>query len=173
MRNIESIGKDELKNFLGKGWLTHDGMWFYHTYLECGIEQTNRLNKSAIKSMAAIEAQRTLKILEMNKSDITSMKELTHFMHNALQLILPYSIIEKAKFVPSENSILWEWEENACFAYNGIKMLGVLDEYQCGVIYRIECWLETLGIPFEVKPKIEKCIMHTNGRCAGEFVFNF
>ena len=48
--------------------------------------------------------------------------------------------------------------------------MGVLDEYVCGVMFRIQCWLENQGIPYEVKPKIEKCIMHETGSCAGDFI---
>ena len=42
---------DELKELLIKGWMTHDGMWFYHCLQECGIEKTNRINKAAIRAM--------------------------------------------------------------------------------------------------------------------------
>jgi len=35
---------------------------------------------------------------------------------------------------------------NKCFAYNGVKILGVTDAYECGSIYRIECWLNALEI---------------------------
>jgi len=37
------IDKKEIRDLLGKGWLTHDGMWFYNTYRELGIEKANQL----------------------------------------------------------------------------------------------------------------------------------
>ena len=29
MRSLYAVGKEEIRDLLGKGWLTHDGMWFY------------------------------------------------------------------------------------------------------------------------------------------------
>ena len=34
-------------------------------------------------------------------------------------------------------------------------------------MYRIECWLEALGIKYSIDPKIDKCMMHEKGACLG------
>jgi len=39
MNVLDKIEKKEIGDLLGKGWLTHDGMWFYHTYRQLGIEK--------------------------------------------------------------------------------------------------------------------------------------
>jgi len=36
------------------------------------------------------------------------------------------------------------------------------------VMYRIECWLEALGIGYSMDPKIDGCLMHEKGACEGE-----
>jgi hypothetical protein len=73
------------------------------------------------------------------------------------------------QLVSSSSGILhWEWEPGNCFAYKGMKQMGTLDQYRCGVMYRIECWLEALAVPFVIHPKIEQCIMHEKGSCAGD-----
>ena len=46
--------------------------------------------------------------------------------------------------------------------------IGIIDAYNCGVMYRIECWLEALGIDFSMHPKPDKCLMHATGRCTGD-----
>ena len=33
MRGLRDAEREELKDYLGKGWYTHYGMWLYHTYL--------------------------------------------------------------------------------------------------------------------------------------------
>ena len=43
MKILNRISKKELRDLLGKGWLTHDGMWFYHTYQALGIETANEV----------------------------------------------------------------------------------------------------------------------------------
>jgi hypothetical protein len=49
-----------------------------------------------------------------------------------------------------------------------MKQIGLIDGYRCGVMYRIECWLEALGIKYSIDPKIDKCMMHEKGACLGD-----
>lgn len=169
MSTLGKIEKSELRDLLGKGWLTHDGMWFYHTYRELGIEKANNLNKAAIRSMAPIEVKRTRKILGMDKKRIRTIDELENFMLQALELILPSSVNDRIRFTAvSEVLLHWEWKSEECFAYKGMKQIGILDGYRCGVMYRIECWLEALGINYAMHPKIDKCLMYEKGSCCGD-----
>jgi hypothetical protein len=55
-----------------------------------------------------------------------------------------------------------EWE--SCFAYEGMTALGVSDRYECGMMLRIDTWLNALGIKFEVDPKVTGCVMHTDSK---------
>jgi hypothetical protein len=166
---LDKIGKKELRNLLGKGWLTHDGLWFYHTYQESGIETANKLNKAAIRSLAPIEIQRVKHALGIAEEKIATFQELKEFMLAALEMILPDSVFKRMHFrASSENYLHWEWQNGECFAYKGMKRMGILDEYRCGVMYRIECWLEALGLKYEMNPKIDKCLMHTKGVCSGD-----
>jgi len=166
---LNKIGKKELRNLLGKGWLTHDGMWFYNTCQELGIEKANKLNKAAIRSLAPIEIKRVKKALGIGGEKIGTFEELKDFMLEALEVILPNSVFEKFRFRASSKDLLhWEWESGECFAYKGMKQIGIIDGYRCGVMYRIECWLEALGIKYSIDPKIDKCMMHEKGVCSGD-----
>ena len=170
MSVFNKIEKREIRDLLGKGWLTHDGMWFYHTCRELGIEQANTLNKAAIRSLAPIEVQRTLKILGIDPKKIRTLEGVKNFLLEALELILPGSVFERIKFSVSSSDLLhWEWKNEECFAYKGIKQIGMLDGYRCGVMYRIECWLDALKIAYTINPKIDKCLMHEQGACSGDF----
>ena len=64
---LDNVEKKEIRDLLGKGWLTHDGMWFYHTCQEFGIEKANALNNAAIKSLAPIEMERAKRVLGIDK----------------------------------------------------------------------------------------------------------
>jgi hypothetical protein len=50
---IASLETGQLKELLNKGWMTHDAMWFYNCLQEVGIEKTNKINRAAVKMMAA------------------------------------------------------------------------------------------------------------------------
>ena len=168
MSVLERIEKAEIRDLLGKGWLTHDGMWFFQVGSRCGMETANALNKGAIKAMAPIEVARARKLLGF-EADITAFDELADFLLSALELTLPRSVSENMQFTtPGKNILHWRWEPGSCFAYKGMSQMGVIGQYRCGVMYRIECWLEALGIRYAVAPKIEGCLMHENGLCEGD-----
>jgi hypothetical protein len=168
MAAMDGIEKSELRDYLCKSWLTHDGMWFYNTALEAGVDMANRLNKAAIKSMAPLEMQRTKKLLGA-VVDAPDSDAYLAFFKTALELVLPASV--GARFAlgsPSRNVLRWEWAKGQCFAFTGIRMAGFIDDYECGVIYRIGCWLEALGVNYRITPEVGKCMMHEKGFCTGE-----
>jgi len=166
---LDEIEKTEIRDLLGKGWLTHDGMWFLQTCRECGIEKANALNKAAIKSMAPIEMARMKQLLGLSHKNIENFDELAQFILTGLEVTLPDSVSKKLRFIPSGgSSIQWKWENFQCFAYKGMKQARVIDGYSCGVMYRIECWLESLGVRYSIEPIIEGCLMHEKGACEGE-----
>jgi hypothetical protein len=174
MRPLDSVGKAELRDLLGKGWLTHDGMWFYSVYREHGIEKANKLNKDAIKSMVPFEVQRLTQIMGIQEGQIKSIEDIRDFLLCGMELILPASVFSKLHFsVPSGDVIQWEWEKNECFAYKGMQRMGVIGNYECGVMYRIECWLESLGLKFISNPRPGKCQMNEKGHCWGNYEFRF
>jgi len=160
--------KKELKELLNKGWMTHDAMWFYNCLQECGIEKTNRINKAAIRDMSVIEIKRIQKALGIDTFD--TFDELKRFFYTAMEIVTG-EFMKYTFHVPARNLLHVEWE--SCFAYTGIKALGVIDRYECGIMLRIETWLDTLGIRYEVEPKVTRCMMHTDGRCFRDYRFFF
>ena len=173
MRTFRSIKKEEIRDLLGKGWLTHDGMWFYQTAKEFGIDKANGLNRAAIKSMSVLEVERLIRILGVEQP-VESLDEVKKLMLNGMEITLPGSVFSRFHVtVNSKNVLQWEWENKECFAYKGMERMGLLDGYECGVIYRIECWFENLGIKFNTHPTSGKCMMHEKGYCRGAFEFLF
>lgn len=162
------LEKKELKELLNKGWMTHDAMWFYNCLKECGIEKTNKINKSAIRDMSAIEIKRIQGALGMGKPE--SFDEFKR-LFDAAMTIATGDFMKYSYNFPAHNAVHGEWK--SCFAYEGIKALGVLDRYECGIMLRIDTWLNTLGIKYEVKPMVTGCMMHTDGVCYRDYTFFF
>jgi len=173
MKQLKDISRDDLRELLGKGWLTHDGMWFYTVNSHLGTEATSRLNKQAIKAMAPFEVQRLLRIMEMSKEDLKDTESVVQFMRNAMSLILPDSVVTTFHLeVKPAGSIRYRWQKNECFAYKGISRIGVISKYECGVMYRIECWMRELGLQFKANPELILCQMHETGCCEGEYLLS-
>jgi hypothetical protein len=162
------LEKDELKELLNKNWMTHDAMWFYNCLQEFGIEKTNKVNQAAVRAMSAIEIKRIQKAVGMGQpATFAEFKDLFDMaMAIATGKFMKYSYT-----APALNHIHAEWHE--CFAYEGMKAMGIADRYECAIMLRIDTWLDTLGIKFEVEPRISGCMMHTHGKCAWDYRFFF
>jgi len=166
--DLNFLNKDQLKEILNKNWMTHDAMWFYNCLQEFGIEKTNKINKAAIRGMAAIEIKRLQKALGIEK--INSFDELRSFFDDAME-IATGKFMKYRYSTPAHNLMRAQWD--SCFAHEGMKALGVADRYECGIMLRIDTWLNTLGIKDEVEPKVTGCLMHTDGKCFFEYRFFF
>jgi hypothetical protein len=158
----------QVKELLNKGWMTHDAMWFYNCLQEIGIEKTNKINRAAVKMMAAVEMKRMRKALGVGEiKDFDTLRQLFEDC-----MAIASGDFMKYKFeYPGGNVIHSEWL--SCFAYEGVKALGVIDRYECGIMDRIEAWWDALGLKWEVQPKVTGFMWHTEGRCYREYRFTF
>ena len=172
MKTLEEIGIHELKDLLLKNWMTHDGMWFAHCVQALGIDRTNELNKAAIRSLAGIEVKRAKKIHGIEKDRVDTFDDLKDFIDGAFALSLGDFMGGTFSF-PEKNVMRWQVGDRGCFAYRGMKRLGVIDRYQCGVMYRVFCWLDSLGVQYSVSPQVDGCLFHAGGTCAGHITFAF
>ncbi|SFG10367.1 hypothetical protein SAMN05660649_00685 [Desulfotomaculum arcticum] len=162
----------EVIDLLNRCWMTHDGMWFLHCFRTFGIQQANLLNKAAIRSLAPLEIERIRRTLGRGEKRIGNFTDFKEFFISASRLFIPDFMGVSMTF-PGENILHWELEPLNCFAYKGIKRIGAIEGYECGVIYRLECWLEALGLAFRTSPRSAHCSMHLSGVCSGDFEFFF
>jgi uncharacterized protein DUF6125 len=165
---MKPLGVKELKEILHKNWMTHDGMWFFHCLRECGIEKTNKINRAAVKSMALMEIRRIREVLGVQR--VESFDDFMGFM-NGVNEIVKADFMDFVESFPREN--VCRVEMKTCFAHEGIKRSGAIDDYQCGIFDRFAGWFEGLGIQYSVHPHVEKCMMHETGDCFREFTLDF
>jgi len=171
MNSRRELGTEELIDLLNRCWMTHDGMWFYHCLREFGIEKANSLNKAAIKSLAPMEIDRMRKALSLEKK-IESFGELKDFFEQVSPLFIPPFMNASMTF-PRQNVMHWEFEPGQCFAFKGIRRIGAIEQYECGVIYRLACWFDSLGVQYRCTPDVKRCLMLDGGGCSGDFEFIF
>lgn len=172
MRLIDTLSKKELNELIGRCWMTHDGMWFYHCLQEFGIETTNRINQAAMRALAPFEINRFKTAMGIQKERLESFDEFVQFFSNSIDLLIP-DFMNVAWTFAVENTVQWEFNQNKCFAYKGINRLGVLDRYECGPLYRIRCWFDCLGIQYTMQPNINLCVMNERDNCEGKFHLSF
>jgi len=165
---MRSLDKHELKELLVKCWMTHDGLWFYHCLQECGIEKTSGMNQAAARTMGTIEAKRIIRALGIEK--VETFEALTELVEKGFDLVRGDFMQFDFSF-PSRNTM--HFETSQCFAHDGIKRMGAIDGYDCGIFARVAGWFDGLGIEYEIDPPLEGCLMHTTGSCFRDFTFRF
>jgi len=169
MSALDKLDKKTLRDLLNKGWMTHDAMWFATSVSIIGIEKTNVINRRACRSMAKVEAKRLKTSLGFNDG-IKDFVSLRKFIDQAFNIIGGDFLNFKITF-PRDNVMLWETV--SCFAHDGVKKLGFIDSYDCGIFDRVEGWFETLEIRFNVSPEIPGCLMYKTRQCMREYRFYF
>ena len=164
---MEMLRKEELKEILIKGWMTHDAMLFLHCLRKTGIETTNKINRAASAGLGRIEAKRFKKILDIN--EIQTTDDLKRFIQLIFHVVKAEFMKFSYKFI-SDNEMQCEMHE--CFAYDGMKRIGFIDQYQCGIYERVDGWFKGLGLKFEVTPQINGCLMFQKKKCIRNYTFS-
>jgi hypothetical protein len=172
MKTLEQIGIHEIKEHIIRNWMTHDGMWFFHCLQAHGIEEANRLNRAAIRSLSAMEIRRALVLFGLDSQPIDTFGRVREVIDAAFTVSCGDFMGFSYTF-PRHNVLSWEFADKACFAYRGMRRMGVVDRYECGVLYRVCCWLDHAGVSYEASRDITGCLMHTHGSCSGEIRFGF
>jgi len=172
LRTMQEMTRQEIADLLNRCWMTHDGMWFFHCYRTFGIGKANEMNKAAIRSLAPMEIERMAKVLGMEKPKIENSGELRDFFSAVSRLFIP-DFMGIRLTSPKESTLRWDFEPGNCFAFKGMKRIGAVKGYECGVIFRLRCWFDCLGLKYRLSPEVERCLMLEDGKCSGEFEFDF
>ena len=168
MRSYQDLTKDELKDLLNANWMTHDAMWLVGSLKQYGMKQTNVVNKQAVREMARLEARRLQKLLGVKS--ISNFGDLKQFILTGFEIIRGSFMKFELEF---DDDHLIRWDIPRCFAYEGVKRLGVIDEYDCGIVDRLLGWLDAVGADYTLRPAFSGCLKHQTGTCSMEIEVNF
>lgn len=161
---MKTLSNEEKQELIIKCWMTHDSLWFLHSLRKNGIETTNKINIAASKGLGLIEAKRFKRVLGI--TEFKTFDEIKDFF-NTMVTIVKAEFMKFSYVFLNENEI--QFEMHQCFAHDGIKRIGVIDQYQCGIYERIEGWLEGLGIKYKVLPQISGCLIHQGKKCIRKY----
>jgi len=165
---IEQLDKHEVKELFSKNWLTHDAMWYGSCMQALGPEKANQLNKGAARLMAGIEMGRIVKLMAKPKGHtVRDFDELAEIIETAFRLV--QTRFMKFDFSFPEKNLL-KGRFHHCFAYEGVKKFGIIENYDCGIVERVKGWLDALGVAYRTTD-FKGCLMHKNGRCEIDFHF--
>ncbi|MBV6493309.1 MAG: hypothetical protein LDLANPLL_01325 [Turneriella sp.] len=168
MKSYADIDKEKLKELLNANWMTHDAQWLMLCAEKLGMVATNEINRKAVRNMASVEVKRLKKA--MGVKEIKNFAELKNFLECAFEIIRGSFMRFQMEF-PEENIMLWKIPR--CFAHDGVKSLGLITQYECGIVERLYAWFDTLGVRYTISPKPKGCNMVDFGKCEMQIRFDF
>ena len=149
------------KDLLIKGWMSHDARWFMAVAKHFGIDAANRLNQLVCRELGQVEMKRYMKTL-----DLLPAKDLGEFLTLGKAALTLYgSGLAEYEIKPIDHQSC-EMRFKRCFAYENIVRAGIKDEYECGILARVQGWIDAQGLKHELDPPLGKCMMVSGKECS-------
>jgi len=126
-----------------------------------GIEAANRLNQIVARELGQVEMKRYMKTLAL--SPAKDMEEYLNLGKAAISLYGSGLAEYEIKILDHQT---YEMHLKRCFAYENIVKAGIKDQYECGILARIQGWIDAQGLEHELKPPLGKCMMVLGRECS-------
>lgn len=148
----QQLAPAQRETLLVKCWMAHDARWFAAAAAEHGMAAANRLNRRAVRETGRVEAGRILRALELPAP--TSLDDYLLLQEVMIRLLGP-DLLDYAVEPLGERA--FRLDVRRCFAAENVARAGVAREYDCGILPRLEGWLEALGLAHAIEPAPERC----------------
>jgi hypothetical protein len=163
-----TINQDQLRNILIKNWMTHDALWYGEVAAKFGMAEASPMNLRVCRKLGQIEFGRLMKMVGAPPpKDIEEYQELFEI---GKQVFFPDFISVQIDY-PSDDSQVFHFLD--CFAYRGMKKLGLLPDYECGIFERIEGWFDAMGLKYTRTPDLSRCLKFKGKECKITVQFHF
>ena len=156
---LSTISNEKKIEILRKNWMSHDARSQMETVRLFGWKKGNKLNKSIIREMGKVMMYRLMNALRISK--ITNIEDLKNLCLAAMEFYYPPPAFNYRIESQSDKSILGIIEK--CGTMEGIKKLGVTEQYECGCFAMRSGWYKALGM--NVKEETIKCIKNGDNIC--------
>jgi hypothetical protein len=163
-----SLSFEMEKDLLIKGWMSHDARWFMAVTQHFGIDAANRLNQFVCREIGRVEMKRLMKTLALSQPK--DLEEYLRFNKAAFALYGSGLAEYEIKTLDHRS---YEIHLKRCFAYENIVRAGIKDQYECGILARIQGWIDALGLEHELAPPLGKCMMVLGKECSYRITLHF
>jgi hypothetical protein len=149
------------KDLLIKGWMSHDARWFMAVAKYFGIDAANRLNQLVCRELGQVEMKRYMKTL-----DLLPAKDLDAFLALGEAALALYGSGLAEYEIKTLDPQSYEMRLKRCFAYENIVRAEIKDQYECGILARVQGWMDAQGLEHELDPPLGKCMMVSGKGCS-------
>ncbi len=165
---LSSLSSDVQKDLLVKGWMSHDARWYMAVAEHFGIEAANRLNQMVTRELGRVEMKRLMKALNLSAPKNT--ERYVELMNTAISLYGPDLIEYEVQILDHQS---YEMHLKRCFAHENIVRAGIKDQYECGILSRLQGWIDALGLEHDLTPPLGKCMKVLGKECAYKITLRF
>lgn len=165
---LRSLSFDSQKDLLIKGWMSHDARWFMAVAERFGIDAANRLNQIVCRELGRVEMKRYMKTLAFSPA-----KDLEEFLILGKAALALYGSGLAEYQIKTLDHQTYEMHLKRCFAYENIVRAGIKDQYECGILARIQGWIDAQGLEHELAPPLGKCMMVSGKECRYKITLHF
>jgi hypothetical protein len=156
----DSLSAAQREQLLIRCWMSHDARWFNAVAREFGMEAANRINQSAVREAARLEAQRVGRAL-----GVVPARDAAACM-NAQQALIGLLGPELLDYdARAEDASTYRVTVQRCFAHENVTKAGIAAKYDCGIFARVEGWLEGMGFDQQVDPPLKGCLKAQGKEC--------
>ncbi len=161
---LGKLSPQQREELLIKCWMSHDARWFTAVAMNHGMPAANRANQAAAREVGKVEARRLARALGLGP--VTNAADFLLAQEVFIGLLGPDLLDYDAVQTGDDG---WRIEIKRCFAFDNVSRAGVADQYECGILPRVQGWLEGLGLPYEMTPALGKCLKAQGQECAYAF----
>ena len=148
------------KDLLIKGWMSHDARWFMAVAERFGIEEANRLNQKVCRELGQVEMRRFMKALNLPLPK--NIEQHLSINKAAISLYGPDLIEYEIKVLDRPS---YEMHIKRCFAHENVVKAGIKDQYECGILARVQGWMDAQGLEHELTPTLGRCMKVLGKEC--------
>ncbi|MDI6761939.1 MAG: DUF6125 family protein [Thermodesulfobacteriota bacterium] len=165
---MKELSFSEQKDLLIKGWMSHDARWFMAVAERFGTEEANRLNQKVCRELGKVEMKRFMKAFGLLPPQ--TVHEHVRMNDAAISLYGPDLIEYDIKVLDHQS---YEMRIKRCFAHENVVQAGIKDQYQCGILARVQGWIDAQGLEHELTPSLGKCMKVLRKECSYTITLRF
>jgi hypothetical protein len=91
------------------------------------------------------------------------MEEYLNLKKAALSMFGPDLIDYEIKILDHQS---YAMQLKRCFAHENIVRAGIKDQYECGILARLQGWIDAQGLKHEIQPALGRCMMVLGKECS-------
>ena len=165
---VGKLNKDQLRDILIKNWMTHDALWYGEVAAKFGMADASPMNLRVCRKLGQIECGRLMKMVEAPPP--TGIEEYQELFEVGKQVFFPGFVSVHIDY-PGNDSQVFQFLD--CFAHRGMKKIGLIPDYECGIFERIEGWFDAMELRYTRTPDLSRCLKFNGKECKITVQFHF